>query len=182
MTSEAARLAQGKPAVTDLEGISAQVHAGHPGPVPGEGDDGRPTAVHPGQYRIAVERHVQHPGTGLEPVNLRAGPQRGIECIPSGPGKPVPPFEACLAIAEWAQVAALAGRRGALSERVVMNLAGSAAQVCPGAVTPLELRRLNAGPPGQRTVPQPPDERGHRHVPVDVDCQGDEAVLVAELL
>jgi hypothetical protein len=39
----------------------------------------------------------------------------------------------------YAEVAALARSREALSERVLLKMAGAAAQVCPGAVTPLKF-------------------------------------------
>jgi len=72
-----------------------------------------------------------------------------------------------------AQVALLAGGRGAVRERIVVEgTAGSAAEVCPGTVAPLELRFLDAGRPGQRAAPQAADKYGHGYVAVDIDGQG----------
>ncbi len=128
-------------------------------------------------------RGTAGPARGCRPelVNLGAGPEHGVERIPGRPGKPARYFEAYLAGAEAAQVAVLAGGQGAVRDRVVAErAAGSAAQVCPGAVAPLELRCLDAGHPGQWPVLQPADEHGHCHVALDIGGQGNEAVLAAQ--
>jgi len=70
-----------------------------------------------------------------------------MEGIPGAPREPARLVETRLAIADCAQVAALARSREALSERALLNMADSAARVHPGAVPLLKLRCLQAGPP-----------------------------------
>ena len=95
-----------------------------------------------------MERHVQHPGAGLELVNLGAGPQHGVEGVPAGPANPVRPFAAYLTAAEVAQVAVLRSRSS-----MVLTVTPSAGAGWPRRRLALAVSAVSFTPPLVMAVP-----------------------------